>query len=238
MGSNFIKRLKYYGIGFGMGIIIVTFLLPNRSCSWTPSNRIKNMILGRLVTVNEVEWKLMESKGLTKEDIISVLNDGTLNFKISKKDGDSKVYVIEKEFDKKGNYKFYFTLPNESFISEVKIGEVDAKKVKNTTVGYGRFISIPKDDYLVYPDSTAKVTCQMQQLQIKNVKQLYKDIEKTGRINFEKSNFDAKPKAEHLIEFVEKGDTIEFQSVWYKNKLFISNFISEKVSNCNPTVQE
>ena len=59
------------------------------------------MILGRLVTVNEVEWKLMESKGLTKEDIISVLNDGTLNFKISKKDGDSKVYVIEKEFDKK-----------------------------------------------------------------------------------------------------------------------------------------
>mgnify|MGYP006178167529 FL=1 len=135
-----------------MGIIIVTFLLPNRSCSWTPSNRIKNMILGRLVTVNEVEWKLMESKGLTKEDIISVLNDGTLNFKISKKDGDSKVYVIEKEFDKKGNYKFYFTLPNESFISEVKIGEVDAKKVKNTTVGYGRLNSKTKIDYLVFTD--------------------------------------------------------------------------------------
>jgi predicted transcriptional regulator len=238
MGSNFIKRLKYYGIGFGIGIIIITFLLPNRSCSWTPANRVKNMVLGRVVTVNEVEWQLMQKKGITKEDILSVLNDGSVDFKNSKKDGDSKVYAIDKTLGNKGEYRFYFTLPNESFISEVKIGEVNAKKVKNTTEGYGHFISVPKDEYLIYPDSTAKVSCQMQTLTVKNVKQLYKDIEKTGRINFSKTNFEAKPKAEHVIEYVQSGDTIEFQSVWYKNKIFISNFISDRVTNCNPVNQE
>lgn len=237
MGSNFIRRLKYYGIGFGMGLIVVIFMLPNR-CSWTPSNRIKNTILSRLITVNEVEWKLMESKGLTKTDIISVLNDGDVDFGISKKDGDSKVYVITKDFGKKGNYKFYFTLPNESFISEVKIGEMDAKKVSNTKIGYGQFIHIPKDDYLVYPDSTQKVNCQMDILQVGDVKKIYKDIEKTGRINFEKTNFGAKPKAEHYIEYVLGSDTIEFQAVWYKNKLFISNFFSEKVLSCSPKTIE
>lgn len=238
MGSSFIKRLKYYGIGFGMGVIIVMFLLPNRSCSWTPANRVKNMILGRIITVNDIEWKLMDSQGLTKEDIISVLNDGKVDFKNSKKESASKVYVIEKDLNHKGNYRFYFTLPNESFISEVKLGEVDAKKVKNTTAGYGHFISIPKDDYLVYPDSTTKVKCQMETLQIENVKQIYTNIKKTGRINFEKSNFEAKPKTEHFIEYIQGNDTISFQSVWYKNKIFISNFIAEKVKDCNPVLQE
>ncbi len=229
--------MKYYGIGFGIGIIVVTFLLPNR-CSWTPSNRIKTSILSRIVTVNDVEWKLMQSKGLTQKDIISVLNDGDVDFGISKKDGDSKVYVITKDFGKKGDYKFYFTLPSESFISEVKIGEMDAKKVTNTTTGYGKFLFIPKDEYLVYPDSTKKVTCQMDILQIKDVKQLLKDIEKSGRINFEKSNFGAKPKAEHYIEYAQGQDTVAFHAVWYKNKLFISNFFSEKVDACSPNAAE
>lgn len=232
MSSSFIKRLKYYGIGFGLGVLIVAFLLPNRSCSWTPANRVKNMVLGRLLTVNDVEWKLMESKGLTKEDIISVLNDGKVDFKISKKDGASKVYVIDKTFEGKGKFRFYFTLPDESFISEVKIGETDAKKVTNTSGGYGSFISVPNDEYLVYPDSTSNVNCQMERLEIKDVKQIYKGIRKNGRINFEKTNFEAKPKAEHLIEYVQGKDTVAFQSVWYKNKIFISNFISERTKDC------
>lgn len=233
MGSKFLKRLKYYGIGFGMGIIIVTFLLPNRSCSWTPANRVKNMVLGRLLTVNEIEWKLMQSKGLTKEDIISVLNDGKVDFKNSAKDGDFKVYVIDKEFKTKGKYRFYFTLPNESFISEVKLGEIDSKKVQNTKEGKGIFLSIPKDEYIVYPDSTSKVTCQMEQLQIKTVKQLYAALKTSGSIDFEKTNFEAKPKAEHMLNCIVNKDTISFQAVWYKNKIFISNFISEKTKECN-----
>lgn len=232
MGSTFIRRLKYYGIGFGIGIIVITFILPNRGCSWTPANRVKNMILGRLITVNEAEWKYIQSKGLTKEDVLSVLNDGSLNFGDSQKDGGSKVYVIDKKIKNKGEFRFYFTLPEESFISEVKIGEVDAKKVLNTTEGYGRFLSVPNDEYLIYPDSTAKVSCQMEKLNITSVKSLYKDMVASGRINFSKTTFETRPKPEHYIEFVSDNDTIGIQSVWYKNKIFVSNFESKKVTDC------
>jgi len=232
MGSTFLRRLKFYGIGFGIGIIVIIFILPNRGCSWTPANRVKNMILGRLVTVNEAEWNYIQSKGLSKEDVLSVLDDGKLKFNVSKKDGQSKVYAIDKKFKDKGEFRFYFTLPEESFISEVRLDEVSAKKVKNTIKGYGHFLSVPKDDYLVYPDSTAKVSCQMERLNITSVKDIYKNILASGRINFDKSSFDSKPKAEQYIEFVSNSDTIGIQSVWYKNKIFVSNFEARKITDC------
>lgn len=233
MFTSFLKRLKYYGIGFGMGAIIVTFLLPNRSCSWTPSNRVKNMILGRVITATDVDWKLMQSKGITKKDILSVLNDGDIDFGKSKKDRNLKVYVIEKELEGKGNYKFYFSLPEESFISEVKIGEIDAKKVNNTKEGYGIFISIPNDEFLVSVDSTKRIACQMEKLGITSMKELYWGIKKSGRINFSKSNLSVQPKPEHLIEFVFGNDTVSAQSIWYKSKIFISNFVSDKTKDCD-----
>ncbi|MCO5259419.1 MAG: DUF4258 domain-containing protein [Crocinitomicaceae bacterium] len=232
MFKSFLKRLRYYGIGFGMGVIIVMFLLPNRSCSWTPSNRVKNMILNRVLTVNEIDWKLMQSKGITKQDILSVLNDGEIDFGKSKKDAHLKVYVIEKELKGKGNYKFYFTLPEETYISEVKIGEIDAKKVENSTEGYGLFISVPKDEFLVSTDSTFIVSCQMEKIGIKSVKQLYWSINKSGRINFSKSDLGLQPKPTQNIEFVYGKDTVSAQSTWYKNKIFITDFKSEKSKDC------
>lgn len=232
MNTTFIRRLKYYGIGLALGLLIVIFTMPNRGCSWTPENRIKNMILGRIVTVNDVEWELMQSKGLTKEDIISVLNDGDVKIKESDKDGESKVYAIEKDIKGKGSYTFYFTLPFESYISEVNIGEINAKKVKNTKVGYGKFLSFPNDPYIVYPDSTKQVNCQMETLKVGDVKTIYKDIQVNGRINFSKSNLDTRPKPQHEIEYFKNNDTISFQSVWYKDKIYISNFTSAKSLNC------
>lgn len=233
MFTSFLKRLKYYGIGFGMGAIIVTFLLPNRSCSWTPSNRVKNMIMGRVITATEIDWKLMQSKGITKSDILSVLDDGDIDFGKSKKDRNLKVYVIEKELKGKGNYKFYFSLPEESYISEVKIGEVDAKKVNNTKEGYGIVVSVPKDDFMFSVDSTQRVSCQMEKLGITSVKQVYWNVKKSGRINFSKSNLNVQPKPEHWLEFVNGKDTVSAQSIWYKGKIFISNFESDKTKECD-----
>jgi hypothetical protein len=233
MFKSFLKRLKYYGVGFGMGVIIVMFLLPNRSCSWTPSNRVKNMILGRVLTVSDIDWKLMQSKGITKKDILSVLDDGEVDFGKSKKDQHLKVYLIEKELEGKGNFKFYFTLPNEGYISEVKIGEIDAKKVENTKTGYGIFLSVPHDEFLVATDSTQKVNCQLDAMGVENMKQLYWAVRKTGRINFEKSNLNVQPKPEQYIEFVYGNDTIAAQSIWYKSKIFISNFKADKLNSCN-----
>ena len=71
MGSSFIRRLKYYGIGFGIGLIFVFIFFQNRGCSWLPGNRVKNTVLERVMVVNDETAKAFAKKGLTKKDAIA-----------------------------------------------------------------------------------------------------------------------------------------------------------------------
>jgi len=237
MNSSFLRRLKFYGIGFGIGCIFVIFFFQNRGCSWLPENRVKNSILDRVIVANDLEWEFMQSKGITKDEIMSVLNDGDVDFGKSKKDGETQVYIIEKEFENIGFTRLYFTLPKESFISEVRFGEKYAKNVNNTTEGLGRFIHFPKDDYLAFPDTTAHVKCQQQQFKLLNNKALLKKIKSNGFIDFSKTDFSIRPKAEHCIAFISGKDTIRSKSIWYQNKINISTFYLPFSNPCDSLSQ-
>lgn len=94
--SPWLRRLKYYGIGFGIGMIFVFFFFQNRGCSWLPENRVKNSILDRLVVVSESNAELMKAEGIDDDFIVGLLNDGDVDFSASQKREESKVYVIEK----------------------------------------------------------------------------------------------------------------------------------------------
>ena len=63
--KSWIKRLKFYGIGFGIGLFFVAFFFQNRGCSWLPSNRVKNAILDRLIVVSDETESTMKLKDLT-----------------------------------------------------------------------------------------------------------------------------------------------------------------------------
>jgi hypothetical protein len=56
------RRLKYYGIGFGIGLVFVIFFFQNRGCSWLPSNRVKNSILDRLVVASDETLEILKKK--------------------------------------------------------------------------------------------------------------------------------------------------------------------------------
>jgi hypothetical protein len=212
------RRLKYYGIGFGLGLIFLIFFFQNRGCTWLPSNRVKNTILDRVIVVSEKTKQDMEGLNLSSEDIIQVLNDGDVEFKKSDKNSDDKVYLIEKE-----GRSYLFTLPNESYIAELFIGK-DAFNVKTSEVGRGKIIHLPNDENMVYPDSTQYVTCQQEELGLADPKAIYKLIKETGEIDFGKTNLSVKPKPEHYMYFVKEGDTIGFEAIWYKNKINITAF--------------
>lgn len=212
------RRLKYYGIGFGLGLIFLIFFFQNRGCTWLPSNRVKNTILDRVIVVSEKTKQDMEGLNLSSEDIIQVLNDGDVEFKKSDKNSDDKVYLIEKE-----GRSYLFTLPKESYIAELFIGK-DAFNVKTSEVGRGKIIHLPKDENMVYPDSTQYVTCQQEELGLADPKAIYKLIKETGEIDFGKTNLSVKPKPEHYMYFVKEGDTIGFEAIWYKNKINITAF--------------
>jgi len=210
--DSFWRRLKFYGFGFGIGLVFVIVFFQNRGCSWLPSNRVKNSFLERLIVLPESQKALMLSKNLTEKDIINVLNDGDVNFEKSIKHG-------------KGVIRFYFTLPRESFISEVMMSAPSASKVRNTTTGYGDIIHFPKDDNLVYVDTTKLVTCQQNELGLLNPLDIYKLLKKSGRVDFSKTNYNKYPKAEQYLEFTDKKNrVIGTKSIWYKNKINITVF--------------
>lgn len=224
--SSFVRRLKYYGIGFGMGLVFIFFFFQNRGCSWLPSNRVKNAILDRLIVVSDSTNLVLKEKGLSIDDIINALNEGDVEFDESDKDNQSKMYIILQD-----DVKYAFTLPYESFISEVQIREKN-KRIKGTKNGLGTILHYPNDDYLVYPDSTRLVTCQQEALGLIEPKKILQLIKKTGRFDFQKSNLKQRPKPEHYLTFQSKGDTIGAKIIWYKNKLNVTSFVSRKTENC------
>lgn len=230
--DSFWRRLKYYGFGFGIGLLFVFIFFQNRGCSWLPANRVKNSFLERVIVLPDDQLAKMKMHNLTEKDIVNVLNDGDVNFEKSIKEGSTKVYLLEKEFDNKGMIRFYFTLPSESFISEVRLTKPAAKK-KNTTIGFGDIIHFPKDNNLVFVDSSKYVTCQQDVLGLISPREIFKLMQKSGRVDFSKTKYGVRPKPEHYIEFVDqKNRTIGSRSIWYKNKINITSFELSFENDC------
>lgn len=223
--DNFLRRLKYYGIGFGIGLVFVLVFFQNRGCSWLPSNRVKNSILDRVLVISDEQQLELKSRGLSKKDVITALNDGDVDFGESKKDGDLKVYAVDKELEGKGNVRLYFTLPKESYITEINISAKKAGEVQTSTKGKGKIYRFPNEKNLIFVDTNRLLLCQQQSIGLSETNKLFDQWKKTATIDFSKSDLSKSPKPEHFVEFKdEKGRWIGSKSVWYKNKIDISYF--------------
>lgn len=223
--DNFIRRLKYYGIGFGIGLVFVLIFFQNRGCSWLPSNRVKNSILDRVLVISDAQQVELKARGLSKKDVIAALNDGDVDFGESKKDGDLKVYAVDKDIDGKGNVRFYFTLPKESYITEVNLSAKKAKEVKNSTEGMGKIYRFPNEKNLIFVDTNKLLLCQQQSIGLSESSKMFDQWKKTATIDFKKSDLSRSPKPEHFVLFKDKkGRWIGSKSVWYKNKIDVSYF--------------
>lgn len=221
--ESFWKRFKYYGIGFGIGTLFVIVFFNNRGCSWLPENRVKNTILDRVIVLPENQKDELKKHKLSIGDLNSILNDGKVDFGNSIKNKNPKVYAVTKTFNNK-EYTFYYSLIDESFIAELHFTEKNINQVKLTKKGKGDLIAFPKEEDFVYPDSTNKVTCQLVNLGIKNPRQILKSLKKNGQIDFSKTNYYLTPKPEICLIFKSRKGEVAFQSIWYKNKIYISDF--------------
>lgn len=218
MGSTFLRRLKFYGIGFGLGLVFVFFFFQNRGCSWLPENRVKNTILDRVMVVSDETIETFEEKGLSKEDAFQALNEGDVLFGESDKNNDSKVYAVEYN-----GHKFLFTLPHESFVTEVKLGG-DPNETETSASGLGNIWRFPADENLIYIDSSVVLDCQMKQLNLKDAKAVYKQMKESGKIDFEHTDFDVEPKPEHVLVFTVDSLQVSAKTIWYKDKIEVLAF--------------
>ena len=126
---KFWRRLKYYGIGLGGGLIMVFMIFGNRGCSWLPENRVLNEISESKMLISEKAKCQQECLNLSDEKIYSlfVKKEGDVLFKKSEPHADPRKYVIEGE---SGDKTFELTL---SIKKPVMRNEVDMKNPQNFT---------------------------------------------------------------------------------------------------------
>ncbi len=136
-GGSLWRRFKIYGVGFGIGLMFVLLLTENRGCSWLPANRVKNSILERILVANASSDAKLKAYKIDKTELENALNVGKVLFSQSKKTSTFKFYLIEHTLKSGKTVTLEFTLPENSFVSEVFV--LDPKKPirQNTVIGTG-----------------------------------------------------------------------------------------------------
>lgn len=224
--TKFINRLKYYGVGFLLGLVFVFFFFQNRGCTWLPKNRVKNTILGKVIAIPESDLKELENAGIADTTFLHLLNDGDILFDESLKDAEvfPKVYVLEKEINGKV-IRGQFSIYNDAFISVAEFLTANEKPQRRTNyLGEGKLVHFPLEEDLVFFESQT-VSCDLGTSQKKLHNNVLSALNKTGRINFNNTNFMAN-KAEQEISFENNtGDKYVGKAIWFKTKI---NFNSIK----------
>ncbi|MBI3238642.1 MAG: hypothetical protein HYZ43_07380 [Flavobacteriia bacterium] len=231
--KNFLRRLKFYGFGFGIGIIFVFFFFQNRGCTWLPSNRVKNTILGRVLVTSDKDKQLFHSKGLNEDEVVAFLNDGDVDFGKSKKEGNPKVYSVTKEINGK-DVELWFTIPADAYIAEVKWPKGSIFKTKNTTEGMGTMLHFPNVESIVFLDSNKRLTCQQDKLGLISPKEIVNRMKKNGKIDFSKSKLKSQPQPKQYILFTtKKGVEVAAETYWYQEHIQFTEFLLKDTLDCS-----
>jgi hypothetical protein len=223
--KDFFRRLKYYGLGFGIGTIMVMTLFDNKGCSWFPSNRVKDNLFNRMIVMNAASFDQIKEQGFTQPDFLNTVQAGTVDFGKSKKQGLDKVYRIDYETPKGKKKHCFMTMGDESFMTEIIFSDKKATKISPTNSDAelpGKILFIPKNEFLFYMDSSSTLTEKMKSIGIKNDKELNRLIRKNGQFNFSRSSLLQHPKPVHCLEFYVTKSSKEklfVKCIWFKDKI-------------------
>lgn len=79
--ERFRNRIKYYLVGFTIGLILMYMMFGNRGCSWLPENRVKNMLAEKEILIGDSLLEIMTCADVNNNDIYALLNDeGEVDF--------------------------------------------------------------------------------------------------------------------------------------------------------------
>jgi hypothetical protein len=223
--KDFFRRLKYYGLGFTIGAIMVVFMFDNKGCSWFPSNRVKDNLFNRMIVVNASSYDKITEQGFKEAEFLKTVQAGSVDFGKSKKQGLDKVYRIDYETPKGKKEHCFMTMGDESFMTEIIFTSKKASQISPTNSDAelpGKILFMPKNEFLFYMDSSRVLTEKMKSIGIKNDKELNRLIRKNGRFNFSRSYLLQHPKPVHCLEFnVSKSskEMLFVKCIWYKDKI-------------------
>jgi hypothetical protein len=223
--KDFFRRLKYYGLGFGIGIIMVMALFDNKGCSWFPSNRVKDNLFNRMIVVNQAALSEIKEQGFTEARFLNTIQEGSVDFGKSKKQGLDKVYRIDYETLKGKKEHCFMTMGDESFMTEVVFSNKKAVHISPTNSKSelpGKILFFPKNEFLFYMDSSTVLVEKMKSLGIANDKQLNRILKKNAQFNFGESFLLQHPKPIQCLQFKtakSAKEVVYLKCIWFKDKI-------------------
>ncbi|MBM77598.1 MAG: hypothetical protein CL846_03890 [Crocinitomicaceae bacterium] len=97
---KFIHRLKYFFLGFGIGLMLVFFFFKDRGWDWLPNNRVLKFILTNPINIDENLNKLLSESSIETDLIFKIIENGDVNFSESQTTEKIKNYKIEYDTSK------------------------------------------------------------------------------------------------------------------------------------------
>ena len=77
--SDLIRRFKFYGFGFLLGILLVSILFKGRGCKMPGSVKLDELAAQKLELTDHATCR-MECRSITLEEIKAVLKSGKINY--------------------------------------------------------------------------------------------------------------------------------------------------------------
>lgn len=218
MKNGLLRRLKYYSIGFGIGLLFVFIFFKNRGCQWLPGNRVKNTLIGKVLVVSKPTQTFLNKHKISDAELEKFLINGSVQFGKSDKEGNPKTYSIVHDVNGK-SVELWFMIHDNAYVSEVIVPSNSIFSAEASHSGLGRVTFVPKVDNIIYLPNNNSIANNLSE---KSVQKLLKE---KGWIDFSKTNLMATPTPEQYLLLVKsEGDTLKAWTSWYKDHIQINQF--------------
>lgn len=208
------KRFLYYGIGFGLGIILTIVLFVDKDIfNFMPTNRVLNDIQNSNIMISKLEKERLKCSGIDEDFIFKMIEEGDVNFSTSQTafsnekfvwNGSERTVEVKKyELEYEGKLLSFWIAPNDSISI---LHTINADKNCATSTDDSKHISILyMPEKLMFSKLLAKelwlnknVECQLECLNIKQTD--LDELFKSGEILIKESFPARKPNPVYFIK--------------------------------------
>ena len=237
---KFTNRLKYFSVGFSIGILFVIFLFKDREFkwSWLPGNRVTNFILDHPIKINSDFNTGINLNGDFSNQIFNTLINGDVNFSKSDTEGSIKKYIIEYNQN-----TIHIAVSFEDSISQIiKLNEMEFSKENKVNINDENLHMDLKNFKKRIDKKEIKLSqnflCELDQLKIDRA--IFSDSLEFESVKWKLSKAYVKPhpyfilsnKIEGLTYYVlieESSGKIRLKSIQLKNNIDSDNHLADQL---------
>jgi hypothetical protein len=221
--DNFFRRLKYYGIGFGIGLVFVVLLFQQKGCSWTPGNRVKSAILERIVFIDSLDERYIKAHNISPKILRKFIENGTVSFLKSKRNGQEKLYHFHGTLGSDKSFNCLVGYREKSVVVDLDFEHSDIKQYK-PLAGFAKPFLYKKKNWFSGKWNLYELKGMVPSSAPEKFTELFL---KNGRLDCSKSRFDVQKPTSYLFfknQFAKHHkQEYRMRTIWYQEKIEIKD---------------